>query len=171
MVMELGAARWTDNGPQPFRTAPGGGLAATRWTSTVPTPFGPAPGGGRLGGMFESGFAAEEAVPTGEGPGIVMDPIKVLGKGPFTVKREQVKAGEVPSMVVRMRYTDRGSLTQGTLDASVRALLKTAGFKVSLASSFKPLNVTWRYEHDAPADFYFPVIQTPAALILFRMAK
>lgn len=168
MVMEFESARWTDNGPQPFRTAPGGGLAATRWTSTVPTPFGPAPGGGRLGGMFESGFAAEAAVPVGPNPGIVMDPIKIIGKGPFTVKREPVQSGQIPSMVVRMRYTDRGSLTQGTLDAQVKALLKRANFKVSIASSFKPLDVTWRYEHDATDDFYFPVIQTPTALLGMR---
>lgn len=160
MPMELGATKWTSNSPHPFARAPGAGLGSTRWTSTVPTPFGPAPGGGGVGGMFESGFAAQEQ-------SIDMDAERILAKGPFTVKKEEVKPGDIPSMVVRFRYTDRGALTKDTLDTKVKTFLKRAGFKVSKASSFKPVNVTWKWGtmgQEAAGDMplYVPVVATPA---------
>ena len=159
MPMELGAAKWTSNTPHPFSKAPGAGLGSTRWTSTVPTPFGPAPGGGMGGGMFESGFAAQPQ-------SIDMDAERILAKGPFSVKKEEVTPGDIPSMVIRFRYTDRGSLTKAQLDTNVKAFLKKAGYKVSKASSFKPVNVTWKWgtigvEASGDVPLYVPVVATP----------
>lgn len=160
MSMELGSTKWTSNTPHPFSRAPGAGLGSTRWTSTVPTPFGPAPGGGMGGGMFESGFAVTEQR-------IDMDAERILAKGPFTVKKEEIQPGDIPSMVVRFQYTDRGSLTKPQLDMKVKAFLKKAGYKVSEASSFKPVNVTWKWgtmgvEATGDVPLYVPVVATPA---------
>jgi hypothetical protein len=188
MAMEIGTDRWANTRPQP-----GGGLASTRWTSTVPTPFGPAPGGGRLGGMFESGFAADpvpalqvekgsaapgqtqsalirQQLTNGVAPpvSIKMDPLDVIGKGPFTVKKEPVAANEIPSMVIRFQLTDRGTLTKEALDKNVHAFLKSAGYRVSVKSTFTPIDVTWRWVHDTQADFYYPVVSSPAALAGMR---
>jgi hypothetical protein len=142
MVMEIGGAV--------------GGFESTRWTSTAATPFGPAPGAGR-GLGYTSGFHAAPVNPNA----IQMDPLLVLGKGPFTVKREPFLAGETPSMVVRFIFTDRGATTQGVLDASVKAFLKNAGFKASKATSFKPESVTWRWQIDPGGTFYYAIVQTP----------
>jgi hypothetical protein len=118
---------------------------------------------------FTSGFAATPVVPDPTpGSNVVMDPIKVLGKGPFTVRREDAPAGTIPSMVVRFRFTDRGTLTKAVLDAQVHKFLKNAGFKVSVASSLKPVPVTWKWEHEPQADFFFPVVSQPAALTGMR---
>ncbi len=140
-------------------------LGSTRWTSTSATPFGPAPGGG-IGQLHDSGFSAQR---TGE-PGTVMDPLLVLGRGPFTVRRQTVSVGETPAMVIQFRYTDRGALTKAQLDQQVQDFLKKAGYKVSRTTSFKPQSVTWRWEHDKQADFYFPVVDGPAALSGMRYA-
>ena len=168
MVMELGSTRWTDNSPHPFGPAPGSGMAGTRWTSTVPHPFAPAPGAGLSAykAEYTSGFAAEPAdglvpaPPPGQS-GVTMDPILVLGKGPFAVRKEPIKPDEVPSMVVHFRYTDRGGLTKAMMDKGLHAFLKKAGFKVSKATKLQSVPVTWRWEYDKQADFYFPVVLTP----------
>ena len=171
MVMELGTARWSSTRPQPFGPAPGGGLASTRWSSTSAHPFGPAPGAGRGLGTLTSGFAAERVAD----PSISMEPERIISKGPFTVKQKPVGVGEIPSLVIRMRYTDRGSLTKSQLDANVKALIKKAGYKVSKASSFRPVDVTWRWDtigKEASGDvpIYVPVVSTPAALTDVRYA-
>ncbi len=168
MSMELGATKWTSNSPRPFARAPGAGLGSTRGAPTVPTRFGPVPGGGSMGGMFESGFAAQEQ-------SIDMDAERILAKGPFTVKKEPIAAGDIPSMVIRFRYTDRGSLTKDRLDTKVKEFLKKAGFKVSKASSFKPVNVTWKWgtmgvEAAGDVPLYVPVVSTPAAYEGLRYA-
>lgn len=168
MSMELGATKWTSNTPRPFARAPGAGLGAARWTSTVPTPFGPAPGGGSMGGMYDSGFAATPQ-------SIDMDAERILAKGPFSVKKEPIAGSDIPSMVIRFRYTDRGALTKGQLDTRVKAFLKKAGFKVSKASSFKPVNVAWKWgtmgaEAAGDVPLYVPVVASPPAYEGLRYA-
>jgi len=128
-------------------------------------------GGGRFGGMFEEGLAAEP-VPS---PDITLEPERILAKGPFTVKREAITPGDTPSLVVRMRYTDRGTLTQKQLDDNVKALLKKSGFKTSIASSFKPQDVTWRWGtigKEAAGDvvLYVPEVSSPPAYEGIRYA-
>ena len=133
-------------------------LGGTRWTSNSPRPFSRSPGAG-MGALHESGFAAE----------IVMNDIHVIPKQwPFAVKQEPVGAGTIPSIVIRMRYTDRGLLTQASLDKGVYEFLKANGLKVSTATSFKPVKVTWKWMHDTQADFYYPVIATPGELAGLR---
>ena len=169
MAMELGSPRWTNTGAHPFGPAPGsGGLASTKWTSTVATPFGPAPGGGRMGGMFESGFAAQEQ-------SLTMDAEKILKQQAFSVKQEPVKPGDIASMVIRFVFTDRGTLTKKQLDSLVYGLLKKAGYKVSLTSSYKSHNVTWRWgkigvEAAGDVPLYVPVVSAPAAYAGLRYA-
>jgi len=157
MVMEVGqgiaGSRWTSNSPRPFRRAPGGALASTRWTSTVPHPFAPAPGGG-MG--YISGF---HAAPANEE--ITVDPLLVLGRGPFTVKKEPFVSGQTPSMVVRFVFTDRGRANKSVLDAQVRELMRKAGYKTSKVTSFKSEPVTWRWQQDKGGTFYMAVVQTP----------
>jgi hypothetical protein len=116
-------------------------------------------------GLHESGFAAEQVGASG----IVMNDIHVIPKQwPFAVKQEPVGAGMIPSIVIRMRYTDRGLLTQASLDKNVHQFLKNNGFVVSRATSFKPVQVTWKWMHDKQADFYYPVIATPGELAGLR---
>ncbi len=144
MGIQLGTARWTSTNPHPFAPAPGGGmggLASTRWTSTVPTPFGPAPGAGSMGEVYNSGFAAQPVAD----PSISLEPEVITSKGPITVVHGPRKDGETPSLVISMRFTDRGAITQELLDKQIHAFLKTTGFKVSKAASFKAVNVSWRW--------------------------
>jgi hypothetical protein len=168
MAIELGATRWTSNTPRPFARAPGGGMG------TVATPFGRLPAGGRLGGVFESGFAAEAVGPAASN--VVMNPEKILVNSRlFTVKREPVTGNDVPALVARFRYTDRGTLTKEVLDAKVAGLMKKAGFKVSTVTSFKGVNVTWRWEKigaEAAGDvpIYVPVVAAPAEYAGLRYA-
>jgi hypothetical protein len=153
MVMELGSARWTSTAVQPFTPAPGagvGGLGSTRWTSTVPTPFGPAPGGGSFGAVYDSGFAATregQVIQTepGKRTYVEMEAEKVLAKGPFTVIEGPQTEGEIPSIVVNMRFTERGTITQAALDKSTLDLLRGAGFKTSKKSAFKSVKVRWTW--------------------------
>ncbi len=149
MVMEIGSARQSEYGRA--------GLGATRWTSNSARPFSRAPGaGGGLRGLkgFETGFAAD---PVNEEPAIT-----VVGQGPFTVTQQPALAGEIPSLFIQFVYTDRGLLNKERLDASVRDLLQRSGFRTSKATDFKPVAATWRLVHEPQADFYFPVIATPA---------
>jgi hypothetical protein len=145
MVMEVGGAvagtRWSSTSARPFRRAPGGGLASTSWTSTSAHPFGPAPGAG-TGLGYTSGFAAQRAPETA----ISFDDEKVITERAIEVRREQLRSGEIPSMVLRLRFTDRGSVSKGILDAQVKGLFKKAAYKTSRATSFKPVNVQWRWE-------------------------
>ena len=141
MVMELGSTRWTANTPRPFARAPGSGMAA----------------------LHESGFAVSPA------GGVEMDPILVLGKGPFTVVREPVATGTVPSLVARFRYTDRGTVTQAVLDKQIKGLLDASKLRTSRATSFKAEKVTWKWEKATDgAVFYYPVVATPASMAGMR---
>lgn len=142
MVMEIGFA--------------GAGLASARWTDNSPRPFSRAPGAGGLRGLkgFETGFAAD---PVNEEPAI-----NVIGQGPFTVTQQPALAGEIPSLFIQFVYTDRGLLNKERLDANVSELLQRSGFRTSKATSFVPEAVTWRLVHEPQADFYFPVVATPA---------
>jgi len=150
MVMELGSTRWTSNSPRPFARAPGAGLSAYQ-------------------AKYTSGFSAElvnglvPAPPAGK-TGVTMDPILVLGKGPFTVRKEPIAADDIPSMLVRFRYTDRGGLTKTDMDKNLHAFLQKAGFKVSKATKLESVPVTWKWEYDKPADFYYPVVLAPQAM-------
>jgi hypothetical protein len=168
MVMEnegFASTDWTSTRPHPFGPAPGGGmrgLAAPKWTSNSPRPFARAPGAG-VGGFHDSGFAADRAADE-----VTLDPLLVLGKGPFTVKREPIGGGMVPSMLVQMYYTDRGTLTKERLDTQVRDLFKKAGYRTSRATSFASLPVSWRWHHVAQGDFYYPVISAPANIAGMR---
>lgn len=158
MVMEigtLGSTRWTDNSPRPFARSPGAGMGAFATPRRKVHPG--------FSGLHESGFAAEDAVPAGT-PTITMDPTLVLGTGPFTVIKQTVGAGQIPSLLIKFYYTDRGALTQDMLDQQVKAFVKAAGFKVSRATSFVPMAVNWKWEHDTQADFYYPVVSSPAAI-------
>lgn len=147
MTMELGSTRWTSNTPHPFSRSPGAG-------------------GRSLRGLHESGFAAE-TLPAST----VLPDIHVIPKQwPFAVKQEPVGAGMIPSIVIRMRYTDRGTLTQAVLDKNIYQYLEKNGFKVSAATSFKPVRVTWKWMHDTQADFYYPVVATPVELAGLRYA-
>jgi hypothetical protein len=144
------------------------GLGSTRWTSTVPTPFGPAPGGGSFGGVYNSGFAATrngEVLQTesGQSAYVEMEAERISAKGPFTVIEGPKVAGEVPSIVVNMRFTERGSLTQEALDKNVLDLLRTAGFRTSKKSTLKSVAVRWtwgRIGAEAAGDvpFYAPEV-------------
>jgi hypothetical protein len=113
-------------------------------------------------GLHESGFAAEPLAT--EYTEKDWKDLNVLGREGYVIKREAVGAGMVPSVVIRMRYTDRGLLTQAALDKNIHQFLKANGFKVSLATSFKPVQVTWKWVQDVSKYFYFPVISTPTAL-------
>lgn len=135
-------------------------LGSTKWTSNTPHPFARAPGAG-MGALHETGFAAQEQ-------SINMDSERILAKGPFTVRRQPVTAGNIPSMVIRFRYTDRGSLTKQQLDAKVKTFLKKASYRVSKASSFKPVDVTWKWgtmgkEAAGDVPLYVPVVASPGA--------
>ena len=154
MVMEnegLASTDWTSTVPHPFGPAPGGGtggLASTRWTSTVPTPFGPAPGGGRMGGMYESGFAAERV-----GQGIDPDYL-IRVQQDLVVTRKDTPG--VPSMVVSMRYTDSGTLTKEILDKHIQAMLSKSDLRVSTKTLWQRTPVTWRWKMDGA--IYYPII-------------
>jgi hypothetical protein len=151
MAMELGTARWTSTNPHPFAPAPGGGtagLGSTRWTSTVPTPFGPAPGAGSFGEVYNSGFAATrngQIIQTAPGKKtyVEMDAELERVRGPFRVVEGPRKDGEVPSLVLNMRFTSRGTVTKELLDKTIRDVFKDAKFKVSRATSFKSARVSW----------------------------
>jgi hypothetical protein len=135
MVMELGLA-----------------LSGTRWTSNSPRPFSRAPGAGNgMRGLHETGFASE----------IVGDPINVVGRGPFTVTQNPVAAGQIPSLLIQFVYTDRGLVDKTRADQMIRDAL-ARDFKVSKATSFEPVAASWRMVHETQADFYYPVIASPA---------
>lgn len=160
MVMEnegLAKSKWTSTVPHPFGPAPGGGtggLGSTRWTSTVPTPFGPAPGGGSFGGVFESGFAAETVGdPTEQ---MHADELVLAKRWSIDVTRKQ--APGVPSMVVSLRFTDKGTLTKDVLDKHVKALLAKSGFRVSRNTLWQRTPVQWRWERSGT--IYYPVISS-----------
>jgi hypothetical protein len=151
------------------------GLGATRWTSTVPTPFGPAPGGGRFGEVFSSGFAAEQEPviesERGQKVEFSFDDQKVAAKTGYTVKKEPSPG--IPSIVIRLRFTDRGALTQGILDSQVKEFIKNAGYKVSRATSFKPQDVMWRWavigsEAAGDVPIYVPEVASPAEYMGIR---
>lgn len=155
----LSGTRWTSNNVAPFSRAPGAGLRGLAPISGQPGLFRRRPSTTD----FESGFAAD---PVGSG---TMEPdILVLGQGPFTVKRQAVAQGEVPSALIQFYYTDRGTLTKARLDKDVADLLKKNGFKVSRATRFEPISVTWRWQHEP--DFYYPVVATPSSLAGMRYA-
>lgn len=137
MPMELGSTKWTSNSPHPFSRSPGAGMGA----------------------LHETGFAAQEQ-------SIDMDSERILAKGPFSVRKLPVTPGDIPSMLISFRYTDRGSLTKKQLDANVKAFLKKASFRASKASSFKPVDVTWKWgtigvEASGDVPLYVPVVASP----------
>ncbi len=143
MVMELGQA-----------------LNGTRWTANSPRPFSRAPGAGNgMRGLHETGFAADP----------VEAPINVAGQGPFTVTQNPVAAGQIPSLLIQFVYTDRGLVDKSRADSMIRDAL-AKDFKVSKATSFEPVPVTWRMVHETQADFYYPVIATPAKYAGVRYA-
>lgn len=150
MGIELGTARWTSTNPHPFAPAPGGGtagLGSTRWTSTVPTPFGPAPGAG-MGEVYNSGFAATRngaiiQTTPGKATYVEMEAEREYVRGPYAVVEGPRKAGEIPSLVISMRFTERGAVTKELLDKTIRDTLKTANYKVSRSTSFKSVQVGW----------------------------
>jgi hypothetical protein len=112
--------------------------------------------------MYESGFAATPV----SGGVTKLDDQQILVQG-LTVVREPVTGNDIPSLVIRMRYTDRGTASQGVIDAQVRTILEKAGFRVSRATSFKPQDVTWKWQligKEAAGDvpIYVPVVATPA---------
>ena len=167
MVMEVGefgSTRWTSNTARPFAPAPGAGLGRVRRSSG-------------LRGYHNTGFAADELVPVTE---FVFENQRVTVPSTFTVRRKPLESGLIPSMLVRMRYTDRGTLTKARLDADVYDFIKRAGYKVSRASSFDPTPVTWRWQAEAPGAvgapqvfsqeqapagaYYQPVVATPPEL-------
>ncbi len=144
------------------------GLASTQWTSTSARPFGPAPGAGVAG--LESGFAAQEVKP------FAFDDERIRVDQAFSVKKQPVAANEIPSMVIRFLFTDRGSITKGAMDKQVSALLKKAGYRVSIKSSFKPVTVRWKWGtigKEAAGDtlLYVPVVAEPAAYAGLRYAS
>lgn len=157
MVMEnegLASTDWTSTVPHPFGPAPGGamsGLASTRWTSTVATPFGPAPGGGRLGGVYDSGFAAERVVPPTQ---VHPDELVLAERFKIQVTRKDTPGN--PAMVVSMRYTDKGLLTKSVLDKQVKELLAKSGFRVSKNTLWQRTPVSWRWERSGT--IYYPVV-------------
>ena len=141
MSMELGSTKWTSNNPHPFSRAPGGGMGA----------------------LHETGFAAQD-----QSIDMDMDSERILAKGPFKVQRLPVTPGDIPSMLISFRYTDRGSLTKQLLDAKVKAFLQKASFRVSKSSSFKPVDVTWKWgtmgkEASGDVPLYVPVVASPGA--------
>lgn len=158
MSIQLGSTKWTSNTPHPFSRAPGAGLGSTKWTSNTPHPFARAPGGGM--GLASSGFEAQEQ-------SIDMDEERIESLGPFTVERQEIKPGDIPSMVIKFRYTDRGTLTKAKLDAKVKTFLAQSGYRTSKASSFQPANVTWKWgtigvEASGDVPLYVPVVATPS---------
>jgi hypothetical protein len=48
--------------------------------------------------------------------------------------------------------------------------LKEKGFRVSRATTFAPLDVTWEWKQDPKADLFFPVIKTPKSVAGVRYA-
>lgn len=142
-------------------------LSGSRWTSTSAHPFGPAPGAGRgLGLGYTSGFSATPADEVFNQPGaeqIVFQEDRIEKVTGIEIRSEAVKAGEIPSLVLRLRYTDRGGVNKSILDAQVKGLFKKSGYKTSRATSFKPVNVVWRWQKlgsEASGDrpIYVPVV-------------
>lgn len=135
------------------------GLASTRWTSNTPRPFARAPGSGTQG---LSGFAASPATIQGD------DILVTAKKWAFEVVRLPIEAGKIPSMLLQLRFTDRGTFSfVGQLDAQILPMLKKAGFKTSKATSFTPIGVKWA-RAALGGDLYYPVVQSPAELAGLR---
>lgn len=158
MVMELGdfsGTRWTNNSPRPFSRAPGAGfgdVATQRRPRRAATTD------------YDSGFAADPVNETFE------DEQRITVDTSIKVKRLPVAQGEIPSALVKLQFTDRGTLSKENLDANVHQLLKHNGFRVSLATSLTPVDVTWAWKQDPKADLFFPVIKTPKSLAGIRYA-
>jgi hypothetical protein len=141
---------------------------STKWTSTVPTPFGPAPGAG-LGVMrrklanvnYDRGFAV-----SGLGEEYVLPDEILRVKGPFTVSEQPVMAGQVPAALLQLVFTDRGAANQGALDQGIYTMLGANGFRLSNATRFYPIDVTWVWRKQPAPDktspaLYFPVVANP----------
>jgi hypothetical protein len=151
-----------------------GTLESTRWTSNSPRPFARAPGAGLGDGIvrrprraattsYESGFAADPV-------GGEQEPIRVLGSWPVTVTKKAVLQGEIPAALVQLYFTDRGTVSQTALDEGIYKRVREGGFKVSRASKFEPVAVKWAWKHDTQADFYYPVVSSPAKLAGMKYA-
>ena len=106
-----------------------------------------------MGGMYESGFAAERVTEVG----FNIDEEKVLGKQ-FNIEVTHKETPGVPSMVVSIRYTDKGTLTKEVLDQNIQALLKKSGFKVSANTLWQRTPVVWRWQMLEGSGVYFPVV-------------
>jgi len=153
-----------------------GTLESTKWTSNSPRPFARAPGAGLADGLmrrprrpsdtsFESGFAADPV-----GGEMTADPTQVLGKWPVVVTKKPVLQGEIPAALVQLFFTDRGAVSQTALDEGIYKRVREGGFKVSRASKFEPVSVKWSWKHDMQADFYYPVVASPAKLAGMKYA-
>jgi len=91
------------------------------------------------------------------------DDEKVIAQPDIEVTREPVRGADIPAMLIKLRYTDRGGISKGILDAQVKGLFQRTGYKTSLATSFVPVNVLWRWERlrtEATGDreLYIPVV-------------
>lgn len=134
-------------------------LGSTRWTSNSARPFARSPGAGTQG---LSGFAATPATIQGD------DILVTAKKWAFEVVRLPVEAGKIPSMLLQLRFTDRGTYSfVGQLDAQILPALKKAGFKTSKATSFTPIGVQWT-RAALGGDLYYPVVSSPAELAGLR---
>jgi len=137
------------------------GLGSTRWTSNSPRPFARSPGAG-VGGLPMSGFSATPADIQGE------DMYAFAKRWDFEVVRLPLEVGKIPSMLVQLRFTDRGTFAfAGQLDAQILPPLRAAGFKVSKATSFNPVAVSWKTQA-LSSDLYYPVVAAPPELAGIR---
>lgn len=133
-----------------------GGLSGAKWTDNSPRPFARSPGAGLNGVDLQSGFAADNVVSFADEA-----PTTIIGKGDVSVRKLPIAQGKIPSLLIKRILTDRGTVTQELLDTALKEGLKSAGFRVSKASSFEAVPVSWQWFHETQGDFYYPIISKP----------